>query len=409
MKIPVAPDSQRVDLVVPSFSKPTEITNPLFPISKLHSALLLGNVEGEPLRVETTLLPDSKTIEWNGQKVEASVSQYLAYLDGRIEEVALDFYAQADDGSVWYFGEDVFNYEDGSVADTEGTWLAGKDGPAAMIMPANPKVGDVFRPENIPGVVFEEVTVKEIDLTVDGPQGSIDGAIVTKELHMDGFTEDKFFAPGYGEFSTGSGGDLEAIALAVPTDALTGAPPAELVTISSGAASIFGAAGTENWDAASASMDTIKDAWDSYQGANDIIPKMLKAQMNDALDTLAEAVDERNSSDTQQAALSTAHASLDLQLRHKAPVEIDLARFDLWVSQLLIDAKAGEPGDVAGDVTVLEWIWDRIAHTISASDTKLIEARLADLRAAADSEDTSRAEKSAAQLGEIVAGLQPAN
>jgi hypothetical protein len=29
------------------------------------------------------------------------LSQYLAYLDGRITEVALDRYAQADDGSVW--------------------------------------------------------------------------------------------------------------------------------------------------------------------------------------------------------------------------------------------------------------------------------------------------------------------
>ena len=46
------------------------------------------------------------------------VSQYVAYLGGRIQEVALDFYAQADDGSVWYFGEDVYNYEKGAVADT---------------------------------------------------------------------------------------------------------------------------------------------------------------------------------------------------------------------------------------------------------------------------------------------------
>ena len=53
------------------------------------------------------------------------------------------FYAQADDGSVWYLGEDVFNYEDGAIADTAGTWFAGIDGPAAMIMPADPKVGDV--------------------------------------------------------------------------------------------------------------------------------------------------------------------------------------------------------------------------------------------------------------------------
>ena len=56
-----------------------------------------------------------------------------------------------------------------SIADTDGTWLAGKDGPAAMIMPADPQVGDVYRPENIPGFVFEEVTVKAVDQTLDGP------------------------------------------------------------------------------------------------------------------------------------------------------------------------------------------------------------------------------------------------
>jgi hypothetical protein len=88
------------------------------------------------------------------------IHQYVAYSGGRILEVALDWYAQADDGSVWYFGEDVFNYEDGVVADTHGTWLAGRDGPPGMIMPANPAGDQVYRPENIPGLVFEEVTVK---------------------------------------------------------------------------------------------------------------------------------------------------------------------------------------------------------------------------------------------------------
>jgi hypothetical protein len=52
----------------------------------------------------------------------------LAYLDGTITEVAIDRYAQADDGSVWYFGEDVIDYVGGAAAFTEGTWLAGRDG-----------------------------------------------------------------------------------------------------------------------------------------------------------------------------------------------------------------------------------------------------------------------------------------
>jgi hypothetical protein len=105
--LPVAPDSARVDLAQPTFSHPTTITNPLFPISDLHSVLMLGHVDGKPFRTEVTLLPETEIVEWNGVKVETLVSQYVAYLDGRIQEVALDRYAQADDGSVWYFGEDV--------------------------------------------------------------------------------------------------------------------------------------------------------------------------------------------------------------------------------------------------------------------------------------------------------------
>ena len=37
-------------------------------------------------------------------------------------------------------------------------------------------------------------------------------ALVGSELHADGSREDKTFAPGYGEFFTGGGGDIEAMA-----------------------------------------------------------------------------------------------------------------------------------------------------------------------------------------------------
>jgi hypothetical protein len=159
----VAPDAARVDLGVPTFSDPTDITNPLFPVSLQESVLLLGQVDDQVFRTEVTLLPKPRIIDWEGQQVATLVSQYVAFLDGRIHEVAYDYYAQADDGSVWYFGEDVFNIADGAIVDTHGTWLAGTDGPAAMIMPSEPMVGDVYRPENIPGLVFEEVTVKAVD------------------------------------------------------------------------------------------------------------------------------------------------------------------------------------------------------------------------------------------------------
>jgi len=151
------------------FSNPTQITNPLFPISELASVVLLGEVDGMPFRAETTLLPETGVVVWDGEEIEVLLSQYVAYLDGEIQEVAIDRYAQADDGAVWYLGEDVYDYENGAVAVSEGTWLVGRDGPPAMIMPAAPTVGDVFRPENIPGIIFEEVQVKAVDQTVDGP------------------------------------------------------------------------------------------------------------------------------------------------------------------------------------------------------------------------------------------------
>jgi hypothetical protein len=199
----LGPPGRRVDLVAPPFSDSTTITNPLFPISELRSAILNGHGDGRPLKIETTLLPDTRVIEWRpGQCVHTAVSQFVAYRDGRILEVALDHYAQADDGSVWYFGEDVFNYRRGVVNDTAGSWLAGKEGPAAMIMPAQPARGMVYRPENIPGLVFEEVTVKRTGVTVQGPRGPVRGAIVAGELLDDGSREDKYFAPGYGEFRT---------------------------------------------------------------------------------------------------------------------------------------------------------------------------------------------------------------
>ena len=88
------------------------------------TALQLGHEGGKPLRVEVTRLPRPRTIEWDGRRVGTVASQFVAYLDGRIQEVAVDYFAQADDGSVWYFGEDVANYEDGVVVDHEGTVIA---------------------------------------------------------------------------------------------------------------------------------------------------------------------------------------------------------------------------------------------------------------------------------------------
>jgi hypothetical protein len=403
--LPLAPEGDRVDRATPVFSNPTSITNPLFPISDLESSLLMGTVDDLPFRVEVTLLPYTNTIEWNGQQVETLVSQYAAYLDGRILEVAVDWYAQADDGSVWYFGEDVFNYEDGVVADTDGTWLAEKDGPAGMIMPADPQVGDVYRPENIPGLVFEEVTVKATDVTVDGPLGPVSGAIVVTELHQDGTYEDKTFAPGYGEFLTGGGGELEAIALAVPHDAIAGPPSTELETLVTGATAIDEAVQAGAWEDVAATLATMNAAWETL-GAT-AVPSWLADQMSAALAGLNESVEAADAAGTRQAAIDVGQAALDLELRHLPITQINLARFGLWVRQVAVDATASDGPALAGDVATMEWVWGRVAHLADESTAEHVEEHLTALRTAVEAGNLAVATSVAEDLHALVQQIDP--
>ncbi len=399
--LPIAPNSARVDLSPPEFSNPTEVSNPLFPIGALSRVLLLGRQDGEPQRVETTLLSATRTMAWNDQQVETLASQYVAFVDGRLHEVAIDWYAQANDGAVWYFGEDVFNYAGGVIADTHGTWLAGREGPAAMIMPAQPRNGDVWRPENVCGIVFEEVTATSTGLTVLGPRGAVDGALRVQELHMDGSREDKLFAPGYGEFSTGApGGDLEAVAVAVPTDALPGAAPAAIAAIESGAAEIFAAAESLDWDAVASALTAIQSAWDGLRSGG--VPAMLEAQMDDALDALGTAAAARGAVETRQTAIHVARAALDLALQHRGRDEIDMAHIELWIRQIVLDAAEEDANAVVGDIATLQWIRDRI---VDEANVAAIDTGLAHLRAAAETRDMATVITVAAGLRESIAGV----
>ena len=404
--LPLAPESARVDLARPSFSEPTAITNPLFPIAEIHSSVLLGEVEGEPLRIEITLVPETRVVEWAGRPIEVLESQFVAYLDGRIHEVATDLYAEADDGSVWYLGEDVFNYEDGAVADTEGTWRAGRGSPATMIMPADPKPGDVYRAENFPGVVFEQVTVKQVGKTVQGPTGPIEGAMVGEELHMEGDVEDKTFAPGYGEFFSGyqKRQNYEANALTVPADALDEPVPVELETIAASADAAFvGARSTDNWRAVASAIDEVTPALDGLRKHD--VPELLERQLLAAVAELRAQARMRSASGAAQAALTVASAGLDVQLRYRTPVEIDLERFDLRARQLILDAAGGRAAAAAGEVTTLEWIRDRLGlRGVPARD---VDAQLRYLAAAAEAGELSAMERAGERLRVTISGLEP--
>lgn len=132
---------------------------------------------------------------------------------------------------------------------------------------------------------------------------------------------------------------------------------------------------------------------------------MLGVQMNRALrelagDAMVPAVDDRNVEGARNAALDVATASIDLQIPYRAQEETDRARFQVWVRQLVADSQRVEaaPGFIAGDVTTLEWVWQRFAHTVDSGAAGEIESLLADLRAAADEEDVTTVARLAPRL-----------
>jgi len=382
------------------------VTNPLFPVSRQDSVLFVGRVDGKPFRTEVTLLPFTKVVDWSGTRVETLVSQYTAYLDGRLQEVAYDLYAQADDGSVWYFGEDVADLADGNIVTKEGTWEAGKDGPAQMIMPGNPQIGNVFRTENIPGIAFEQVTVKSIDRTLDGPFGPLEGGMVGEELHMDGSTEDKLFAPGYGEFYTKSGPDVEALALAVPTDALPADTPAELTALENGADRIFDAAASRDWRAASTELGAMTAAWSQFRTGE--VPRLVQPVLTRALASLSSAVRGRDVARSRQSAIDVARWSLDLQLRYRPSAEINLARFELWARQIQVDAAARDADSVNGDVFTLYYLRDRILHTLAPADVTAVNGVIGTLQVAGADQDLAAATRAAGTARDLVARIEAA-
>jgi hypothetical protein len=386
----------RVDLAPPVFSDPTSITNPLLPISEVTQAIQLGEEGGEAARVEVTRLPGTRTLTWDSTSIEAVVSQFIAYLDGRLVEIAIDHYAQSDDGAVWYLGEDVSNFEDGVVIDHEGTWLVGKDGPGGMIMPGQPAVGDVYRPENIPGLVLEEDTIRSISETVDGPTGPVQGALLVDELLMDGTIEHKLYAPGYGEFQSQASDELTTVAVAVPTDAVAGDVPEGLAAFTASARSLLAAAMTGDQADVPEAADAASSAWQTAGGAAE--PPLLVGQSEDALTALADALDAGEAAAIREAAIAVVGAALDLELRYRGPTAVDLERMALWCQRVVADAAAEDGGGVSGDAAVLGVIADRLADSQDTAANETLASGVTAVTDAAASEDLEAAASAADEL-----------
>lgn len=176
------------------------VTHPLVPLSSVRETVFEGTeqADGEEvrIRIESRVLDETDVVAG----VPVAVVEVKDYEDGELVERTLDYYAQHADGSVWYFGERVDDYEGGEVAGHSGQWLAGEDGAQpGIFMPAEPAVGDEFEQERAPGVAEDRSTVLEVGVDASTPAGDFTACIRTEDFApLDDVTEHKVYCPGVG-------------------------------------------------------------------------------------------------------------------------------------------------------------------------------------------------------------------
>ncbi len=173
----------------------TKITNPYFSLpigSKFESE---GETEDGLEEIEITIPGTTKVL----MGVTTLVYRDVVHIDGVLVEDTKDYLAQDKEGNVWYFGEDVNNYENGKLKDHHGSWLAGVDGALPGIwMKAKPKVGETYRQEYYKGEAEDTAKVLSITETVKVPAGTFKNCLKTLDhnpLDPVGTDEHKYYCP----------------------------------------------------------------------------------------------------------------------------------------------------------------------------------------------------------------------
>ena len=120
--------------------------------------------------------------------------------DDVLVETTRNYFAQAPDGTVCYFGEDADIYENGMVVSHEGSWRAGEGGNLpGIVMPGKPEVGMIFQQEFATGIAEDQSEITALGETIDVPAGMFSDTPSTEDCNPpDGTTDSKAYVNGIG-------------------------------------------------------------------------------------------------------------------------------------------------------------------------------------------------------------------
>lgn len=154
-----------------------------------------------------TVLDKTKEVD----DIESIVVHDVVLVDGELEEDTLDWFAQHENGTVWYMGELSQSLEDGELVSLDGSWQAGEEGAMpGIVMLAHPAVGKTYRQEFRLTEAEDAATVLSLTATAVVPAGTFTDCLKTADFTPlePGVVEYKYYARGVGlvlEENPGSG------------------------------------------------------------------------------------------------------------------------------------------------------------------------------------------------------------
>jgi hypothetical protein len=198
-----------------TFSHPLAVNNPMFPLAVgtqfTYQGKIVQDGESKPHSVTFTVTDVSKVVDG----VQTVVAWDRDFLEGKLQEQELAFFAQDDQGNVWNFGEYPEEYENGKFTGAPSTWIRGVDGAYGGIhMLSRPRTGMKYREGLVPAIEFDDVSVVARTGQVNSvPAGCYHQVLVVDETSPNDPASGhqiKYYAPRTGLIRVGArGGDSQ--------------------------------------------------------------------------------------------------------------------------------------------------------------------------------------------------------
>jgi hypothetical protein len=172
--------------------------NPFFILEPNYQLVLSGGDAGDVAQVMITVLNETRDV--NG--TETRVVEERETLGGELAEISRNFFAICEEtNSVFYFGEEVDDYENGILIAHEGAWLAGEGAnKAGVIMPGTILLGARYYQEIAPDIALDRAEIIDMGEVIQTPSGDFTDTLITQEtnpLEPD-VAELKYYAAGIG-------------------------------------------------------------------------------------------------------------------------------------------------------------------------------------------------------------------